>query len=120
MVSAHWEQRPATRGATHTVPLVDDSYGFPERYYRVRYPAPGAPELAARVRELLASRKIVTAEEPTRGLDHGAFVPLIAMYSEARVPVLQRSLPGLDPLELVGLGRALAPLRDEGVLIFGS
>lgn len=120
MVSAHWEQRPVSLGATRTVPLVHDFYGFPERYYATEYPAPGAPELAGRVRDLLSERAIPVAEEPERGLDHGAYVPLVAMYPEADVPVLQVSMPALDPEELFALGRALAPLRDEGVLIFGS
>jgi 4,5-DOPA dioxygenase extradiol len=120
MVSAHWEDRPTTLGATRQVPLVYDFYGFPERYYRVQYPAPGAPELAARVRDLLRQKEVPFAEEPRRGLDHGAYVPLVAMYPGADVPVLQVSLPGLVPGELVDLGRALAPLRDEGVLVFGS
>jgi 4,5-DOPA dioxygenase extradiol len=120
MISAHWEQRPAALGATRTVPLVYDFYGFPERYYRTRYPAPGAPGLAARLRELLGSKGIPCADEPERGLDHGAYVPLVAMYPAADVPVLQVSMPRLDPQELFGFGRALAPLRDEGVLVFGS
>ena len=116
MISAHWESRPVTLGATTTVPLVYDFHGFPQRFYEVLYPAPGAPELAARVRELLGE----VAEEPGRGLDHGAFVPLLAMYPEADVPVLQVSMPSLDPRVLVDVGRKLAPLRDEGVLIVGS
>jgi 4,5-DOPA dioxygenase extradiol len=120
MVSAHWEERPATLGATRTVPLVYDFYGFPERYYETRYEAPGAPELAARVRELLLQHAIPVAEDPERGLDHGAYVPLVAMYPDADVPVLQISMPALDPAELFALGRAIAPLREQGVLVFGS
>jgi 4,5-DOPA dioxygenase extradiol len=120
MISAHWEQRPTTLGATHTVPLVYDFYGFPEKYYRTQYPAPGAPDLALRVRELLGRHNIESAEAAERGLDHGAYVPLVAMYPEADVPVLQISMPALDPRELFELGRALAPLRDAGVLVFGS
>ncbi|KAA0254209.1 dioxygenase [Acidobacteria bacterium ACD] len=120
MVSAHWEERPVTLGAVRTVPLVHDFHGFPERYYRTEYPAPGAPALAARVRELLRERGVAAADDPERGLDHGAYVPLVAMYPEADVPVLQVSMPGLDPAALFDLGRALAPLRDEGVLVFGS
>jgi 4,5-DOPA dioxygenase extradiol len=119
MISAHWEDRPTTLGATETVPLVYDFYGFPERYYQVKYPSPGAPALASRVRELLDEKGIAHADDPRRGLDHGAFVPLIAMYPGADVPVLQISLP-MDPRSLFNLGRALAPLRDEGVLVFGS
>jgi len=120
MVSAHWEERPATRGATRTVPLVYDFYGFPERYYRTSYAAPGAPGLASRVGELLRSNTFAVADAPDRGLDHGAYVPLVAMYPRADIPVLQLSMPGLDTKELFDLGRALAPLRDEGVLVFGS
>jgi len=120
MVSAHWDRRPTTLGATTTMPLIYDFVGFPEQYYRTRYPAPGAPQLADRVRELLAHRAIAFADAPSRGLDHGAYVPLVAMYRDADVPVLQVSMPGLDPQVLLALGQAVAPLRDEGVLIFGS
>jgi 4,5-DOPA dioxygenase extradiol len=120
MVSAHWEERPTTLGATQPVPLVYDFYGFAEKFYRTQYPAPGAPALASRVRELLANRAMASADDPQRGLDHGAYIPLLAMYPDADVPVLQLSIPGLIPDELVKLGRALAPLRNEGVLIFGS
>ncbi len=119
VVSAHWEAAPLTIGATTTVPLVYDFYGFPERYYRVRYPAPGAPLLARRVRELVGGTTAV-AEDPARGLDHGAYVPLTVMYPGADVPVLQISMPSLSATELLSLGRRLAPLREEGVLIMGS
>jgi 4,5-DOPA dioxygenase extradiol len=119
MLSAHWEERPVTLAATETVPLVYDFYGFPQRYYGLQYPAPGAPGLAAQVRELVGAAELV-ADEPGRGLDHGAFIPLMAMYPKADVPVLQVSLPTLEPRELFALGRTLAPLRDEGVLIVGS
>ena len=120
IVSAHWEQRPATLGAVASVPLVYDFYGFPERYYETRYPAPGAPALAARVRELLRQKGIASSDDPGRGLDHGAYVPLVAMYPQADVPVLQLSLPALQPGALFELGQALAPLRREGLLIVGS
>ncbi len=120
MVSAHWEAAPLTVGATRDgVPLVYDFYGFPERYYRATYPAPAAPGLAARVRDLLCGVEPVT-QAPDRGLDHGAYVPLLAMYPEADVPVLQISMPSLDPARLLGLGARLRPLRDEGVLVIGS
>jgi len=120
MVSAHWEARPTTIGATRTVPLVYDFSGFPQQYYETRYPAPGAPELADRVRGLLQEGGFDAVEDPERGLDHGAYVPLVAMYPEADVPVLQISMPGLEAARLFKLGRMLAPLREEGVLIFGS
>jgi 4,5-DOPA dioxygenase extradiol len=119
MVSAHWEQKPVTLGAIRTVPLVYDFYGFPEKYYRVRYAAPGAPELATQVRDLLRKHGPVL-DAPERGLDHGAYVPLVAMYPEADVPVLQVSLPTMDAPSLFALGRALAPLRGREVLIVGS
>ena len=119
MLSAHWVDAPITLGATGAVPLVYDFYGFPEHYYRVKYPAPGAPKLAERVRGLLSSTGPVKSD-PERGLDHGAYVPLVAMYPDASIPVLQVSLPTLAAAPLLALGRALAPLRDEGVLIVGS
>jgi 4,5-DOPA dioxygenase extradiol len=118
-VSAHWTSAPLSLGATTPTPLVYDFYGFPERYYQVRYDAPGAPELAARVKSLMPPGEDV-ADRPDRGLDHGAYVPLIPMYPEADIPVLQMSMPDLKPQHLFEIGRGLAPLRDEGVLIMGS
>ncbi len=120
VVSAHWESAPLTIGATTPVPLVYDFWGFPEHYYTVRYDAPGAPELAAAVRGLLAAPGLGTHDAPQRGLDHGAYVPLVEMYPAADVPTLQISMPTLDPERLFDVGRRLAPLRDEGVLILGS
>lgn len=120
MISAHWEQRPLTIGATTTVPLVYDFSGFPEKYYQTKYPSPGAPALAGRVRDLLTASDIAWTDEPLRGLDHGAYVPLVPMYPAADVPILQVSLPGLNPRELFTVGQAMAPLRQEGVLVFGS
>ncbi len=120
VVSAHWEEAPLTLGATETVPLLYDFWGFPQRYYDVTYPAPGAPELAASVRGLLSTSGRPTYDDPARGLDHGAYVPLVEMYPEADVPTLQISMPTLDPMTLFEVGRKLAPLRDEGVLILGS
>ncbi|MET9545700.1 class III extradiol ring-cleavage dioxygenase [Streptomyces sp. NPDC006627] len=120
MVSAHWEEAPLALGATETLPLVYDFWGFPEHYYQVTYAAPGAPELAASVRKLLRAPGVPVQDVPDRGLDHGAYVPLVEMYPEADVPVLQISLPTLDPRRLMDIGRRLAPLRDEGVLVVGS
>ncbi len=119
IVSAHWESAPMTVGATARVPLVYDFYGFPRHYYELTYPAPGAPDLAAKVRGLMPATEPV-AQDPGRGLDHGAWVPLMAMYPEADIPTLQVSMPDLDPEHLFAVGRRLAPLRDEGVLIVGS
>jgi 4,5-DOPA dioxygenase extradiol len=120
VVSAHWEEAPLAIGATATVPLTYDFWGFPRHYYEVTYPAPGAPALAESVRKLLAGPATPIADVPDRGLDHGAYVPLVEMYPDADVPVLQISMPTLDPRGLLDIGRRLAPLRDEGVLIMGS
>ncbi|MGA2447507.1 MAG: class III extradiol ring-cleavage dioxygenase [Polyangiaceae bacterium] len=120
IISAHWENRPVTLGATAGAPLVYDFYGFPEKYYSTTYKTPDASALASRVRDLLSARGLRFHEEPGRGLDHGAYVPLVAMLPGADVPVLQVSMPGLHSRELFALGRALAPLREEGILIFGS
>jgi 4,5-DOPA dioxygenase extradiol len=119
VVSAHWESAPLTIGATTQVPLVYDFWGFPQRYYETTYAAPGAPELAARLAALMPDDEPV-AHQPARGLDHGAYVPLTVMHPKDDVPVLQISLPTLDPIRLLELGGRLAPLRDEGVLIMGS
>ncbi|WP_328613211.1 dioxygenase [Amycolatopsis sp. NBC_00355] len=120
VVSAHWEEAPLTLSATTTVPLVYDFWGFPDRYYQVKYESPGAPELAAKVKKLLRTPETPVHDAHDRGLDHGAYVPLVEMYPDADIPVLQVSMPSLDPRELYELGRKLAPLRDEGVLIIGS
>jgi 4,5-DOPA dioxygenase extradiol len=119
VVSAHWERAPATIGATTPRPLVYDFSGFPDALYRIRYDAPGAPDLADRVEGLLRPLGDVR-RAPARGLDHGAWVPLRWMYPDADVPVLPLSLPTQDPVRLLALGRALAPLSREGVLVLGS
>ncbi len=120
VVSAHWEEAPLTLGATATVPLVYDFWGFPERYYHVTYSAPGAPPLAETVRKLLSTPRHTVHDAPHRGLDHGAYVPLVEMFPAADIPTLQISMPSLEPTELFAIGRRLRPLRDEGVLILGS
>ncbi len=120
VISAHWEAAPLTIGSTDArTPLTYDFWGFPEHYYDVTYDAPGAPELAAAVRRSMPDGEPVR-EDGLRRLDHGAYVPLTVMYPEAAVPVLQISLPTLDPAALLRLGERLRPLRDEGVLIVGS
>lgn len=121
VISAHWEA-PAFTVQTNPRPsMLYDYGGFPERTYHIQYPAPGAPDVAARTVELLADAGLPTAEDADRGYDHGTFVPLYVMYPEADVPVVQLSLThGYDPDQHLAAGRALAPLRDEGVLIVGS
>nr|WP_090341502.1 class III extradiol ring-cleavage dioxygenase [Mycolicibacterium malmesburyense]CRL71457.1 extradiol ring-cleavage dioxygenase III subunit B [Mycolicibacterium malmesburyense] len=119
VVSAHWESTPLTIGSTSSkTPLTYDFWGFPESYYETTYDAPGAVELAARVEALLSDEPV--RHDPDRRLDHGAYVPLTVMYPEADIPVLQISMPTLDPQALLGLGERLRTLRDEGVLIIGS
>lgn len=120
VISAHWEEAPLTVGATTTVPLYYDFWGFPQRYYEVTYSAPGAPLLAEETRRILDAVGYRTHHDPSRGLDHGAYVPLVEMFPDADVPVLQVSMPTLDPHELFEIGRRLAPLKDQGVLMIGS
>jgi 4,5-DOPA dioxygenase extradiol len=120
VISAHWEEEPLTLGATAPVPLYYDFWGFPQKYYEVTYSAPGAPQLATEVHRLLSDAGYRSFDDPSRGLDHGAYVPLVEMYPDADIPVLQVSMPTLDPKKLFEIGRRLAPLRDQGVLILGS
>lgn len=121
VISAHWETRLATVNAAAQSPLLFDYYGFPEHTYQLTYPVAGSPEVAARVRTLLSGAGIDSAEERQRGLDHGVFVPFKLIYPDADIPLVQLSLlQGLDPAAHLAIGRALAPLRDEGVLIVGS
>jgi len=121
VVSAHWEESVPTVMSSEKPPMLYDYFGFPPDAYRITWPAPGNPQLAARVRELLGGAGFTTAEDRERGYDHGTFVPLMITYPEANVPVVQLSLKrGLDAREHLEMGRALAPLRDEGVFILGS
>lgn len=121
VVSAHWEEPQASVTAAAQPELIYDYYGFPPESYQIRYPAPGAPELAAHLGELLAARNIAVHADPSRGFDHGLFVPLKLMYPAADIPCIQLSLlSSLDPDAHIRLGEALAPLCDEGVLIIGS
>ncbi len=121
VVSAHWEEARPTVMSGKAPPLLFDYYGFPAESYQLTWPAPGEPALAARVRELLGAAGFESDENTERGFDHGAFVPLKLAYPNADVPTVQLSLKaGLDPREHLALGKALAPLRDEGVFIIGS
>ncbi len=121
VVSAHWEESAPTVMTGASPPLLFDYYGFPPQAYRLTWPAPGDPVLAARVRDLLQGAGFTTGSDPTRGFDHGTFVPLKLAYPDATMPTVQLSLKaGLDPAEHLAMGRALAPLRDEGVFIVGS
>lgn len=121
VVSAHWEAPvPTVMTAAHP-PMLYDYYGFPPASYEITWPAPGDPRLAARVRALLGSAGFETAADDARGYDHGTFVPLKLTYPDADIPTVQLSLlRSLDPEQHLRVGRALAPLRDEGVLIVGS
>jgi 4,5-DOPA dioxygenase extradiol len=120
IVSAHWESAPLSLSASGPgIPLVYDFGGFPERYYRMTYETPDATVLAQRIAAMMPATEPVH-QHASRGLDHGAWVPLKIMYPEADIPVLQMSLPTQDPYKLLALGSRLQELRDEGVLIIGS
>ena len=121
VISAHWESGEAAVSAAARPETIHDFFGFPQELYRMAYPAPGAPALAARVSKLLGAEGIATHVHPTRGLDHGAWVPLLLMYADADIPVTQLTVqPTLGTGHHFHLGEALRPLRDEGVLILGS
>ena len=121
VISGHWEEPEFTVMASPQPPMVYDYYGFPPHTYQIQYPAPGAPELAEQVRELIQGAGFAARLDTQRGFDHGTFTPLAVIYPNADVPVLELSMRvGYDPQEHMALGRALAPLRDEGVLILGS
>jgi aromatic ring-opening dioxygenase catalytic subunit (LigB family) len=121
VISAHWEERvPTVMTSTHP-PMLYDYHGFPPESYKISWPAAGDPALAARVREVLGDAGVETAADATRGFDHGTFVTLKLAYPDADVPALQLSLKqGLDPAEHLAIGRALAPLRSEGIFIVAS
>ena len=121
VISGHWEEARPTVNVSAQPLLLFDYYGFPEHTYRLAYPAPGAPDLARRVEALLGAAGFKTDEDAERGYDHGVFIPFMLVYPKADVPMVQLSLQeGLDPATHLAIGRALAPLRDEGVLIIGS
>ena len=120
IISAHWEHAPLSISATApNTPLVYDFWGFEQRFYEMTYPTPDASALGRTVTALMPDT-VDVHEHRTRGLDHGAWVPLKAMYPLGDVPVVQLSLPTQDPRQLIELGRRLRPLREEGVLVIGS
>lgn len=121
VISGHWEENVPTASAAKAPDLIYDYSGFPAETYQLTWPAPGSPELAAKVESLLRQAGISAQLSATRGFDHGVFVPLKVAFPEANIPVVTLSLASsLDPDLHLGIGRALAPLRDEGVLIIGS
>jgi aromatic ring-opening dioxygenase catalytic subunit (LigB family) len=121
VVSAHWEEPQFTVTSNPRPPLIYDYYGFPEHTYQLKYDAPGAPALAEEIKSRLEGAGIPAATDAERGLDHGVFVPFKLIFPTAEVPTLQLSLKaGLDPAAHLAAGHALAPLREQGVLIVGS
>jgi aromatic ring-opening dioxygenase catalytic subunit (LigB family) len=121
VVTAHWEEPEVTVSTAPAPGMLFDYYGFPPHTYKLSYPAPGAPDLAAEVKGLLDAAGIPVGENAARGFDHGVFVPFLIVDSQARIPVLMMSLRrDLDAAFHVAVGKALAPLRDQGVVIVGS
>ena len=121
VISGHWEEPEFTVMTTARPPMIYDYSGFPEHTYKIQYPAPGSPETAERVRQLIAAAGFPFRVDSARGFDHGTFSPLAVIYPNADVPVFQLSMKhGYDPATHLAVGRALAPLREEGVLIVGS
>ncbi|AUN95192.1 DODA-type extradiol aromatic ring-opening family dioxygenase [Pseudazoarcus pumilus] len=121
VISAHWEAPAFTVNAREHHELLFDYYGFPEHTYQLQWPARGDAALAERTKTLLTEAGLPVARDDSRGLDHGVFIPFMLIDPRAETPVVQLSLrEGLDPAEHLAMGRALAPLRDEGVLIVGT
>ena len=121
MISGHWEDNAFAVMTSANPPMVYDYSGFPPETFQVQYKAPGAPDLARKAADLIAAAGLPVRLDAKQGFDHGCFVPAFIMYPDASMPVFQVSLRhGYNPAEHLALGRALAPLRDEGVLILGS
>jgi len=121
VISGHWEEPAFTASTAPRPELIFDYSGFPEHTYHLTWPAPGSPDLAGRMADLLSQAGLPSAMSPTRGFDHGVFVPLKVAFPDAQIPAVSLSLAtSLDPALHLAAGRALAPLRDEGVLIVGS
>jgi 4,5-DOPA dioxygenase extradiol len=120
VVSAHWETPDVRITAAENPQLVYDFGGFPRELYEMKYDAPGSPELARRVRDLLANEGVDVKLDASRGWDHGVWIPMRLTFPDARISVVALSLPIMEPAKLFAIGRALRSLRDEGVLIVGS
>jgi aromatic ring-opening dioxygenase catalytic subunit (LigB family) len=121
VITAHWEEGIATISSAPAPGMFYDYYGFPSETYKFKYPAAGNPELAQTIAGLLDAAGIKSQLDPKRDFDHGTFVPLMLMYPQADIPVVQLSLlKNLNPAAHIALGEALAPLREQGVLILGS
>jgi len=121
VITAHWEGRDFMLSSSPKPPMIYDYGGFPPHTYEIQYPAPGSPELAAQVQELLEAGGHTAVLDAQRGFDHGTFSAMYPVYPNADVPIVQLSLRhGLDPQEHLEVGRLLAPLREQGVLIVGS
>ena len=121
MISGHWEEDRMTVMSGARPPMEYDYFGFPDHTYQIRYPAPGDPSLAAEVKGLLDQAGIETGSDEGRGFDHGTFAPAYIMYPQADMPIVQLSIhSNYDPELHYQVGRALAPLRDQEVLIVGS
>jgi len=121
VITAHWEESLATISSSPAPSMFYDYYGFPPASYKFTYPALGSPELAQTIASLLDAASIPSQLDPQRDFDHGTFVPLMLMYPQADIPVVQLSLiNSLNPAEHITLGKALAPLREQGVLMVGS
>ena len=121
VISSHWEEREPTLSSGERPPMIYDYRGFPAHTYQIEYAAPGSPALAARAAALLAGSGIPAQLDELRGFDHGTVSMLYPVFPEADVPVVRLSLRfGFDPMQHIAMGRALAPLRSEGVLIVGS
>ena len=121
VISGHWEEDLPTLQFGSNPPLLYDYYGFPDSTYHLKWPAPGNPELAERIENLLHLNGFETKREFERGFDHGTFVPLMIAFPKPEIPVVQLSLvKTLDPETHINLGKALELLRNEGVLIIGS
>jgi aromatic ring-opening dioxygenase catalytic subunit (LigB family) len=121
VISGHWEAPHPTVSLNPKPGMLFDYYGFPEHTYRLDYPAPGAPDIGMRVAELLHGAGLPVAGDERRGFDHGVFVPFLIMFPDADLPICMLSMRhDLDAAAHIAIGKALAPLRDEGVLIVGS